>query len=288
MTTSEKPAPLPGDLTTLDKAALITLAAGVAFKLLLHNVGATLETTAWWFDGLRWVFGLVAFVAFDLVVLAVIVDGRRNPPDGRSYLALGGATLAAALIGLDVAGVWRQPWMQAAQAVLMLLFGIHLMRPRLFASVQAECARLTAECAALAQRVQAAHDERTQLAQRADLAEGECARLRTLAHDAGERAAQTEAERAQLAQDLAQTAHDRALIETECARQRTRAEQAEQAVAQLRTQLRSLPAPDPELALVVGKVKVNVTKLAAELGLERTALYRAAQKAGETIEGGEA
>lgn len=281
MTTSEKPAPLPGDLTTLDKAALITLAAGVAFKLLLHNVGATLETTAWWFDGLRWVFGLVAFVAFDLVVLAVIVDGRRNPPDVRSYLALGGATLAAALIGLDVAGVWRQPWMQAAQAVLMLLFGIHLMRPRLFASVQAECARLTAECAALAQRVQAAHDERTQLAQRADLAEGECARLRTLAHDAGERAAQLDAERAESAQLAAQ-------LDAECARQRTRAEQAEQAVAQLRTQLRSLPAPDPELALVVGKVKVNVTKLAAELGLERTALYRAAQKAGETIEGGEA
>lgn len=281
MTTAEKPAPLPGDLTTLDKAALITLAAGVAFKLLLHNVGATLETTAWWFDGLRWVFGLVAFVAFDLVVLAVIVDGRRNPPDVRSYLALGGATLAAALIGLDVAGVWRQPWMQAAQAVLMLLFGIHLMRPRLFASVQAECARLTAECAALAQRVQAAHDERTQLAQRADLAEGECARLRTLAHDAGERAAQLDAERAESAQLAAQ-------LDAECARQRTRAEQAEQAVAQLRTQLRSLPAPDPELALVVGKVKVNVTKLAAELGLERTALYRAAQKAGETIEGGEA
>lgn len=281
MTTSEKPAPLPGDLTTLDKAALITLAAGVAFKLLLHNVGATLETTAWWFDGLRWVFGLVAFVAFDLVVLAVIVDGRRNPPDVRSYLALGGATLAAALIGLDVAGVWRQPWMQAAQAVLMLLFGVHLMRPRLFASVQAECARLTAECAALAQRVQAAHDERTQLAQRADLAEGECARLRTLAHDAGEQSAQIEAERAESAQLAAQ-------LDAECARQRTRAEQAEQAVAQLRTQLRSLPAPDPELALVVGKVKVNVTKLAAELGLERTALYRAAQKAGETIEGGEA
>lgn len=281
MTTSEKPAPLPGDLTTLDKAALITLAAGVAFKLLLHNVGATLETTAWWFDGLRWVFGLVAFVAFDLVVLAVIVDGRRNPPDVRSYLALGGATLAAALIGLDVADVWRQPWMQSAQAVLMLLFGVHLMRPRLFASVQAECARLTAECAALAQRVQAAHDERTQLAQRADLAEGECARLRTLAHDAGERAAQLDAERAESAQLAAQ-------LDAECARQRTRAEQAEQAVAQLRTQLRSLPAPDPELALVVGKVKVNVTKLAAELGLERTALYRAAQKAGETIEGGEA
>ncbi len=151
MTTSVKPAPLPGDLTTLDKAALITLAAGVAFKLLLHNVGATLETTAWWFDGLRWVFGLVAFVAFDLVVLAVIVDGRRNPPDVRSYLALGGATLAAALIGLDVAGVWRQPWMQAAQAVLMLLFGVHLMRPRLFASVQAECARLTAALAAAEQ-----------------------------------------------------------------------------------------------------------------------------------------
>lgn len=281
MTTSEKPAPLPGDLTTLDKAALITLAAGVAFKLLLHNVGATLETTAWWFDGLRWVFGLVAFVAFDLVVLAVIVDGRRNPPDVRSYLALGGATLAAALIGLDVAGVWRQPWMQAAQAVLMLLFGVHLMRPRLFASVQAECARLTAECAALAQRVQAAHDERTQLAQRADLAEGECARLRTLASDAVQQSAQIEAERAESAQLAAQ-------LDAECARQRTRAEQAEQAVAQLRTQLRSLPAPDPELALVVGKVKVNVTKLAAELGLERTALYRAAQKAGETIEGGEA
>ena len=273
MTTAEKPAPLPGDLTTLDKAALITLAAGVAFKLLLHNVGATLETTAWWFDGLRWVFGLVAFVAFDLVVLAVIVDGRRNPPDVRSYLALGGATLAAALIGLDVAGVWRQPWMQAAQAVLMLLFGIHLMRPRLFASVQAECARLAAECAALAQRVQAAHDERTQLAQRADLAEGECARLRTLAHDAGERAAQLDAERAESAQLAAQ-------LDAECARQRTRAEQAEQVVAQLRAQARTLPPPSDADVLTLGKgARVNVTRLALELGVERTALYRAAQKA---------
>ncbi len=280
MTTAEKPAPLPGDLTTLDKAALITLAAGVAFKLLLHNVGATLETTAWWFDGLRWVFGLVAFVAFDLVVLAVIVDGRRNPPDVRSYLALGGATLAAALIGLDVAGVWRQPWMQAAQAVLMLLFGVHLMRPRLFASVQAECARLTAECAALAQRAQAAHDERTQLAQRADLAEGECARLRTLAHDAVEQSAQREAECAQLTQELAQTAHDRALVEAECARQRTRAEQAEQVVAQLRAQARTLPPPSDADVLTLGKgARVNVTRLALELGVERTALYRAAQKA---------
>lgn len=278
MTTHEKPAPLPGDLTALDKAALVTLAAGVAFKLLLHNVGATLETDAWWFDGLRWFFGAIAFVAFDLVVLAVIIDGRRNPPDLRSYLALGGATLAAALIGLDVAGVWRQPWMQAAQAVLMLLFGVHLMRPRVYEHLRSECARLTAECAELVARVQAAHDERTQAAQRADLAEGECARLRTLASDAAQRADLTESECAELARQAAQ-------MEAECARQRTRAEQAEQAAAQLRTQLRTLPAPDPELALVVGKVKVNVTKLATELGLERTALYRAAQKAGETVEG---
>lgn len=284
MTTAEKPAPLPGDLTTLDKAALISLAAGIAFKLLLYNVGATLETDQVWFWVLRWIFGAVSFVAFDLVALAVIIDQRRNPLDWRGFLALAGATITAALVGFDVAGVFGPdglPYLQGAQPLMLLLFGVHLMRPRVFEHLRAECARLTAECAALAQRVQAAHDERTQLAQRADLAEGECARLRTLASDAVQQAAQTEAERAESAQLAAQ-------LDAECARQRTRAEQAEQAVAQLRTQLRSLPAPDPELALVVGKVKVNVTKLAAELGLERTALYRAAQKAGETIEGGEA
>lgn len=135
--TTTKPVPLPGGLTLLDKSALITLAAGVAFKLLLHNVGATLATSAWWFDPLRWFFGLVAFVAFDLVVVAVIVDARANGADVRSYVALGGATIAAASIGLDVAGVGHWPELQAAQALLMLLFGIHLMRPRMFDAMRA-------------------------------------------------------------------------------------------------------------------------------------------------------
>jgi hypothetical protein len=117
-------------LSVLEKAALVTLAAGNAFNILLFAMGATLQdaTTGAWLVA-RLVFAVVQFVAFDLTIIATVQamrDGRRGRWAGATVFV---AALAAALIGLDVSTV-RLPFLHAAYAVVLPLFMMHLATER--------------------------------------------------------------------------------------------------------------------------------------------------------------
>lgn len=117
-------------LTGLDKAAVGTTAAAAAFKVLLWSVGATLTSGEWWLPWVRWLFALVSFVAFDLVVLAVVADQRAH---GRRILGTLTMVCAAVLSGgvaLHVAGVIDAPALHAGAAVLLLLLALHLSDTR--------------------------------------------------------------------------------------------------------------------------------------------------------------
>ncbi len=118
------------NLTRLDKAAIATTAAAAAFKVLLWSVGASLAGAEWWLPWVRWLFALVSFVAFDLVVLAVVADQRAY---GRRWLGTATMTAAALLSGgvaLHVAGVVAWPWLHAGPAGLLLLLSLHLSDTR--------------------------------------------------------------------------------------------------------------------------------------------------------------
>ncbi len=117
-------------LTRLDKAAVGATAAAAAFKVLLWSVGAGLDGPEPWLPWVRWAFALVSFVAFDLVVLAVVADQRAH---GRRHLGTATMACAAALSGgvaLHVAGVVAWPALHAGPAVLLLLLGLHLSDTR--------------------------------------------------------------------------------------------------------------------------------------------------------------
>ncbi len=117
-------------LSRLEKAALVTLAAGNAFNILLFAMGATLQDAgagAWLVA--RLVFAVVQFVAFDLTIIATVQamrDGRRGRWAGATVFV---AALAAALIGLDVS-TCRMPFLHAAYAVVLPLFMMHLAQPK--------------------------------------------------------------------------------------------------------------------------------------------------------------
>lgn len=117
-------------LSRLDKAAVGTTAAAAAFKVLLWSVGAALDSAEWWLPAVRWLFALVSFVAFDLVVLAVVADQRAH---GRRWLGTATAACAALLSGgvaLHVAGVIDAPALHAGPAALLFLLALHLSDTR--------------------------------------------------------------------------------------------------------------------------------------------------------------
>lgn len=135
-------------LTRLDKAAVGTTAAAAAFKVLLWSVGATLDSAEWWLPYVRWAFALVSFVAFDLVVLAVVADQRAH---GRRWLGTATMVCAALLSGgvaLHVAGVVVWPWLHAGPAALLLLLALHLSDTR-----GAQVSRRPAQLRALVRRL---------------------------------------------------------------------------------------------------------------------------------------
>ena len=118
------------NLTTLEKAAVISTAAAAAFKVLLWSVGATLNSDEPWLDFARWLFGALSFVAFDLTLMAVVADQRTHGRGGWGTITLVAAAGFAALIALHVAEVAAMPALHAGPALLLLFFGLHLSSKR--------------------------------------------------------------------------------------------------------------------------------------------------------------
>lgn len=114
------------DITRLEKAALVTTGAGAAFMTLLWNLMAKVDSTDPWIVGLRVLFALVSFAAFDLVLLAVIARGWSI--SGVAALIVTSGLSGA--IGLQVSGEVDWPALHAAPALALAAFGAHLMIAR--------------------------------------------------------------------------------------------------------------------------------------------------------------
>lgn len=113
-------------LTLLEKSALFTTGAAAAFKTLLWSLEATVDSTDTAIVYLRIAFAVLSFVAFDLVIGAVVMRGWSRS----GAVALGVAALVSAAIALDVARVWPAPALHAAPALTLAAFGVHLMLSR--------------------------------------------------------------------------------------------------------------------------------------------------------------
>jgi hypothetical protein len=130
-------------LTRLEKAALFTTGAAAAFKALLWSLGATVDSSDSYIAGLRVAFAALSFVAFDLVIGAVVMRGWSRS----GAVALAVAALVSAVIALDVATKSHWPILHAAPALTLAAFGVHLMLDRRIdlaqiAASAAEAARL--------------------------------------------------------------------------------------------------------------------------------------------------
>src|SRR5437868_12064075 len=114
------------EIKNLEKAALLTTGAAAAFKALLWSLGASVDSADPAIVWLRIIFAGLSFVAFDLVIAAVVFRGWSRS----GAAALGVAALVSALIALDVAKVWENPALHAAPALTLAAFGVHLMLSR--------------------------------------------------------------------------------------------------------------------------------------------------------------
>lgn len=119
-------------MTRLDKIALTSAVSGAVFNVFLYGVGATLADARMGWDLLfilRAIAAVMQAAAFDLVAIATVMGMYRGQ---RSHWSMGTAITAAAvsiLIALDVAGVWSQPWLHAANPLIVLTFTLHLLAP---------------------------------------------------------------------------------------------------------------------------------------------------------------
>lgn len=114
------------DITKLEKSALITTGAAAAFKTLLWSLEASVDSTDPSIAILRIIFAALSFVAFDLVIAAVVFRGWSIS----GAVALLVAAAVSAAIALDVARVWPAPALHAAPALTLAAFGLHLMISR--------------------------------------------------------------------------------------------------------------------------------------------------------------
>lgn len=167
-------------MTLLEKAALTSAVSGAVFNVFLFGVGATLDDAT---SGWLWIARLCAAVlqaaAFDLVAIATVVGMRHGRRSSWSFGTAVSAASVSALIALDVSGVWRQPWLHAAYALIVLAFMFHLLAPqreqvarprqlrRLVRRLCAEVRRERATTDQLAAQLRQAMDQVRQLEQRA-------------------------------------------------------------------------------------------------------------------------
>lgn len=118
-------------MTKLEKLALTSAVSGAVFNVFLYGIGATLESaSAGPLFYVRAVAAVLQATAFDLVAIATVMgmrSGRRSP---WSWLTAVTAALVSMFIALDVAGVWGQPWLHAANALIVLTFTLHLLAPQ--------------------------------------------------------------------------------------------------------------------------------------------------------------
>ena len=117
-------------MTKLDKVALTSAVSGAVFNVFLYGIGATLHQAS---SGplfyLRVVAAILQATAFDLVAIATVsgmYHGRRSVWSMLTAVTAAGVSI---LISLDVAGVWAQPWLHAANALIVLVFTLHLLAP---------------------------------------------------------------------------------------------------------------------------------------------------------------
>jgi hypothetical protein len=117
-------------MTRLEKIALTSAVSGAVFNVFLFGVGATLADAE---SGLllyvRALAAVVQAAAFDLVAIATVMGMRHGRRSHWSLMTAASAALVSALIALDVAGVWSQPWLHAANALIVLAFTLHLLTP---------------------------------------------------------------------------------------------------------------------------------------------------------------
>ena len=117
-------------MTKLDKVALTSAVSGAVFNVFLYGIGATLhEASSGPLFYLRVVAAILQATAFDLVAIATVsgmYHGRRSVWSMLTAVTAAGVSI---LISLDVAGVWAQPWLHAANALIVLVFTLHLLAP---------------------------------------------------------------------------------------------------------------------------------------------------------------
>jgi hypothetical protein len=110
-------------ITLLEKLALLSIGAAAAFKALLWSLNQTADSSDWYIVRLRVIFAALSFVAFDLVIGAVVLRGWSKS----GAIALLVAAAVSAALALAVAGVWTEPALHAAPALTLAAFGLHLM-----------------------------------------------------------------------------------------------------------------------------------------------------------------
>lgn len=120
------------NLTQLQKAALITTGAAAAYKALLYTLGMEVDSRAvvlGWdvAAALRVVFALLSFIAFDLVLVSVVIDLRTHGFAWAGAVAGIVAAVVSALLALQVAGVLDWDALHATPAATMLAYAAHLV-----------------------------------------------------------------------------------------------------------------------------------------------------------------
>jgi hypothetical protein len=119
-------------MTRLDKIALTSAVSGAVFNVFLFGIGATLAEAVQGSPLFYWrvIAAILQAAAFDLVAIATVSGMYRGKRSAWSMLTAVTAAGVSILIALDVAGVWSQPWLHAANALIVLVFTLHLLAPR--------------------------------------------------------------------------------------------------------------------------------------------------------------
>jgi hypothetical protein len=118
-------------MTRLEKVALTSAVSGAVFNVFLYGIGANLASAG---EGtplytVRIVAAILQAAAFDLVAIATVMGRQHGRWNTWSKVTAVASALVSALIALDVAGVFSQPWLHAANALIVLAFTLHLLTP---------------------------------------------------------------------------------------------------------------------------------------------------------------